>query len=236
MTNEEAIKALKRIRKDWQFTYSYDCEAVEIAIRALKNEQTDRVITELEKITEIIKEIKGDNKYVVSDYMYGRYQAFDIVDDIIADRIAELKGESEEEPLRIKVENPEIKVDLISREEVNDIFREHIDGSKLWGILHKEINDLPAIPQTDYANYEAFGWCKGCKEYDTEKHCCHRYSSFIRETLQDSINAVLEDIKEEIEKLPRIKVGNSNSPTVKYCIDEILIYEVLEKHISGKEQ
>lgn len=41
MTNEEAIIALKRIRKDWQFTYSYDCEAVEIAIRALKNEQTD---------------------------------------------------------------------------------------------------------------------------------------------------------------------------------------------------
>ena len=41
MTIDEAIIALKRIRKDWQFTYSYDCEAVEMAIRALKNEQTD---------------------------------------------------------------------------------------------------------------------------------------------------------------------------------------------------
>lgn len=60
-----------------------------------KEEQTDGVITELEKITERINEIKGDNKYVVSDYMYGRYQAFDIVADIIADRIAELKGEPE---------------------------------------------------------------------------------------------------------------------------------------------
>lgn len=44
-----------------------------------------------------------------------------------------------------------------------------------------------------------------------------------------------EDIKSEIEKLPRIKVGNSNSPEVKYCIDERLIYEIFDKHISRKE-
>ena len=35
-------------------------------------------------------------------------------------------------------------------------------------------------------NYE---WCtRGehpCKEYDQENHCCHRWSSFIRETLKD---------------------------------------------------
>lgn len=89
-------------------------EGYNCAIRALKNEptgqnvgmcqknvgemsekQTDGVVIELEKIKENINEIKGDNKYVVSDYMYGRYQAFDIVDDIITDRIAELKGEQE---------------------------------------------------------------------------------------------------------------------------------------------
>ena len=70
-----------------------------VAILSIDNlpsaEKTDRVITELEKITESIKEIKGDNKYVVSDYMYGAYQAFDVVFDIIKDRIAELKGEQE---------------------------------------------------------------------------------------------------------------------------------------------
>lgn len=58
-------------------------------------DQTDRVIIELEKISESVNELKGDNKYFVSDYMYGRYQAFDIVEAIIADRIAELKGEQE---------------------------------------------------------------------------------------------------------------------------------------------
>lgn len=40
---------------------------------------------------------------------------------------------------------------------------------------------------------------------------------------------LLEKMKAEIDKLPRIKVGNSNSPTVKYCIDEVLIYDLLEK-------
>lgn len=37
------------------------------------------------------------------------------------------------------------------------------------------------------------------------------------------------DLIAEIDKLPRIKVGNSNSPTVKYCIDEVLLYDLLEK-------
>lgn len=38
----------------------------------------------------------------------------------------------------------------------------------------------------------------------------------------------IENVKSAIDALPRIKVGNSNSPTVKYCIDEQLLYEVLE--------
>lgn len=32
---------------------------------------------------------------------------------------------------------------------------------------------------------EVFEWCSGCKEYDGEKHCCHRWNSVIRETLKD---------------------------------------------------
>ena len=46
----------------------------------------------------------------------------------------------------------------------------------------------------------------------------------------------LEDIKSEIDKLPRIKIGNSNSPMVKYCIDESLILEVFNKYKYEKEE
>ena len=86
------------------------------------------------------------------------------------------------------------------------------------------IEELPTIPQT----YE---WCKGCKEYDTENHCCHRYSSFIRETLQDNIDAVLEDIKDEIKRLRKHKEYlDEQGLIIMECI------AVIDNHISGKEK
>jgi hypothetical protein len=48
---------------------------------------------------------------------------------------------------------------------------------------------------------EEFEWCHGCKEHDTKKHCCHRWSKVIRNTLNDNIHAVLEDIKAEMKEL-----------------------------------
>ena len=44
------------------------------------------------------------------------------------------------------------------------------------------------------------------------------------------------DLITEIDKLPRIKVGNSNSPTVKYCIDEVLLYDLLEHYKEREEK
>ena len=32
---------------------------------------------------------------------------------------------------------------------------------------------------------ESFEWCDGCKEYDQEKHCCHRYSKVIRQAFEE---------------------------------------------------
>ena len=75
-------------------------------------------------------------------------------------------------------------------------------------------------------------WCHDCKEYDTEKHCCHRYSSFIRESLQDNIDAVLEDIKAEIKEL-------TNQSMFSYVSNFALldvVAEIIDKHISEKEQ
>lgn len=80
-------------------------------------------------------------------------------------------------------------------------------------------NSIDKVDQT-------YGWRKGCKEYDQESHCCHRYSSFIRETLQDNINAVLEDIKEEMEK---------EQDECPYPLDIEHAIAIIEKHISGKE-
>ena len=36
-----------------------------------------------------------------------------------------------------------------------------------------------------YAASESFEWCNGCKEYDQEQHCCHRYSKVIRQAFEE---------------------------------------------------
>lgn len=30
-----------------------------------------------------------------------------------------------------------------------------------------------------------FEWCTGCKEYDQEKHCCHRWTKVIKQTVEE---------------------------------------------------
>ena len=32
---------------------------------------------------------------------------------------------------------------------------------------------------------ESFEWCDGCKEYDQEKHCCHRFTKVIRQAVEE---------------------------------------------------
>lgn len=89
--------------------------------------------------------------------------------------------------------------ELISRTELLDKAKMEAEGmeepfkSNFSVLVEWVVDKLPTIPQT----YE---WCKGCKEYDTENHCCHRYTNFIRYSLQDNIDGVLEDIKAEIKR------------------------------------
>ena len=43
----------------------------------------------------------------------------------------------------------------------------------------KALNKLPS------AQPEFFEWCHDCKEYDTEAHCCHRWTKVIRNTVEE---------------------------------------------------
>ena len=36
-----------------------------------------------------------------------------------------------------------------------------------------------------YAANESFEWCTDCKEYDQEKHCCHRFTKVIRQAVAE---------------------------------------------------
>ena len=56
------------------------------------------------------------------------------------------------------------------------------------------IKALEQEPQT-------FKWCTDCREYDQEKHCCHRWSKVIRNTVEEmKQEPILNKIRAEIEE------------------------------------
>lgn len=66
--------------------------------------------------------------------------------------------------------------DLISRQDV-------LDAVNDCGICIQRILDIPS------AELETFEFCSGgdnpCKEYDQDKHCCHRWTKVIRQTVEE---------------------------------------------------
>lgn len=54
------------------------------------------------------------------------------------------------------------------------------------------IKALEQEPQT-------FKWCTDCKEYDQEKHCCHRWSKVIRDTVDEMKQEYIE--REVLDKI-----------------------------------
>lgn len=61
------------------------------------------------------------------------------------------------------------------------------------------VKDLPSVtPQEP----KTFKWCTDCKEYDQEKHCCHRWSKVIRDTVEEmkqEQESVIDKIRAEID-------------------------------------
>lgn len=44
---------------------------------------------------------------------------------------------------------------------------------------------LYEMPSVTPQEQQTFKWCTDCKEYDQEKHCCHRWSKVIRDTVEE---------------------------------------------------
>jgi len=57
--------------------------------------------------------------------------------------------------------------------------------------LNLDIEDTDSFTLEDAYGHSAkfvkvpneYQWCKDCKEYDEENHCCHRFSTVIREAV-----------------------------------------------------
>ena len=68
--------------------------------------------------------------------------------------------------------------DLISRKAV-------LDAVNDCGICIQRILDIPSAEPEP----EEFEWCHDCKEYDQERHCCHRWTKVIRQTVEEMKSA-----------------------------------------------
>lgn len=71
--------------------------------------------------------------------------------------------------------------DLISRQAAIDA----IDSFNVFESRYDQIKLEQMIGELPSAEDESFEWCDTCKEYDQEKHCCHRWTKVIRNTVEE---------------------------------------------------
>ena len=78
-------------------------------------------------------------------------------------------------------------MELISREEAKRKIIEELDSidhvpNWVFRRLERVISSLPTVEERKEGEWE---WCHDCKEYDQERHCCHRWSNAIRKTVAE---------------------------------------------------
>ena len=73
----------------------------------------------------------------------------------------------------------------------------HVSREAVIEAISDELDKIDHVPQWVYdrlinrikmlesAESREFEWCTDCKEYDKEKHCCHRYSKVIRQAVEE---------------------------------------------------
>lgn len=76
--------------------------------------------------------------------------------------------------------------DLISRQKAFDGLKYEMKyGAEIdrcgLDTAYDIIENLPSAEPEQ----EEFEWCHDCKEYDQEKHCCHRWTKVIRQTVEE---------------------------------------------------
>ena len=85
-------------------------------------------------------------------------------------------------------------------------------------------NIVKGLPSVTPQEPQSFEWCTSCREYDQEKHCCHRWSKVIRNTVEEMKQEyiereVLDKIREEIKVM--ISSRGFLSYSVRYINKEI---------------
>ena len=129
-----------------------------------------------------------------------------------------------------------LEVAAVSRQAVLDLIA---DYDLSMGQVVRGIHALPSVtPQEP----QSFKWCTDCKEYDQEKHCCHRYSKVIRNTVAElRQEPVLDKIRAEIEQttsrysISRERGGMGQVEWSDNLIKESEVLEIIDKYKAESE-
>ena len=77
--------------------------------------------------------------------------------------------------------------DLISRGKLLGVIKPMVGiwyDETFW-IDYKRVIDIIENLSSAEPEPEDFEWCHDCKEYDQDKHCCHRWTKVIMNTLEE---------------------------------------------------
>ena len=78
----------------------------------------------------------------------------------------------------------------MTREEAYKTLKENLCAMCAYGSQNMESCDIRSCDNRDAIKAleqepQTFKWCTDCREYDQEKHCCHRWSKVIRNTVEE---------------------------------------------------
>lgn len=96
----------------------------------------------------------------------------------------------------------------MTREEAYKTLKENLCAMCAYGSQNMESCDIRSCDNRDAIKAleqepQTFKWCTDCREYDQEKHCRHRWSKVIRNTVEEMkqeyiAREVLDKIRAEI--------------------------------------
>lgn len=73
------------------------------------------------------------------------------------------------------------------------------EGEWVRVVYADDIDNAPTIDAEPVRRESEWKWCHDCKEYDKENHCCHRWSTMIRETFEAMQIIRCKDCKYQVE-------------------------------------
>ena len=81
----------------------------------------------------------------------------------------------------------QIRIDI--PEKVNNRLRSFLGHG--YALRNEDVKIIAEAIYNGQTEPKEFEWCRNCKEYDSEKHCCPRFNRVIRKTLEEAQTEII---------------------------------------------